>query len=454
MPKMRIQMDKKIAFLVFPDWLTPRRDNKSFDGVSNIGAYMLMDVAERNGISIGFCSVDTAFEQDIVLVSMTSQFDVLSFYKTVRRHPDWQKGRRKFRVLCGGFGLQNPFAILDYVDSFWFGRCEDEFVNWLTIEDYEHESLMYPDKPKVCKIHQVDCLYPHKIKLHAGISGHDDFTEKIMGCPNKCFFCHFSFARKHIATSEHYNLNEYGKGSQELDMFNIDDIDYRIPQITIGLDGISERLRYMVNKRISDDLVKETLLRISTNTKCRGVRLTFYNITGYETETEEDLEDLKEVLLYVAPRMKKPIALILHTTPLEPSVATPIAYSAVNIHSNSDIWRSNDIIPRFDKFTAFHSRYSGSSWTQLCEVVVGRFTEEYRNLLDLICFNPKFRNLCNADKLSFCENHFDLTNLVRRYETSEQLPSWVCESYFGQDTVRKMRDKMVEKIDKFNNKQQ
>ena len=348
--------------------------------------------------------------------------------------------------------MQNPFAILDYVDSLWFGRCEDEFINWLTIEDYEHESLMYPDKPKVCKIHQVDCLYPHEIRLHTGISGHDNFTEKIMGCPNKCFFCHFSFARKHIPTSEHYNLNEYGKGSQELDMFNIDDIDYRIPKITIGLDGISERLRYMVNKRISDDFVKETLLRISANTKCRGVRLTFYNITGYETETDEDLEDLKEVLLYVAPKMKNPIALLIHTTPLEPSVATPIAYSAVNIHSNSDVWRSKDIIPRFDRFTAFHSRYSGSSWTQLCEVVVSRFTEEYRSLLDLICFIPKFREFGNADKLSYCENHFDLTNLVRRYETSEQLPSWVCESYFGQDVVRKMRDKMVEKIDKYNNK--
>lgn len=447
-------MDKKIAFLVFPDWLSPRRDNKSFDGVSNIGAYMLMDVAERNGISIGFCSVDTAFEQDIVLVSMTSQFDVLSFYKTVRRHPDWQKGRRKFRVLCGGFGMQNPFPILDYVDSFWFGRCEDEFMNWLSIEDYEHESLMYPDKPKTCKIHQSACLYPHTFKLHTGINGHDNFREKIMGCPNKCLFCHFSFSRKHIPTSEHYNLNNYGKSTQELDMFNIDDIDYKIPMITIGLDGITERLRRLVNKPISDELVKETILRISYNTKCNGVRLTFYNITGYETESEDDLEEFKALLLDVAPKMKKPITLKLHTTPLEPSPATPIAYCAVNLHSKSDSWRNKEVMPKFDKLTSFHDRYNGSSWTQLCEILVGRFTEEYRPLLDLVCFNSKFKSLNNEEKLDFCETHFDLHNLVRRYETSEQLPSWVIESYFGQDTVRKMRDRMVEKIDKFNNKQQ
>lgn len=440
-------MERKIAFLVFPDWATARSKNKSFDGVYNIGAYMLIDVAERNGIKIDFCSIDSAREFDIVLVSLTSNYDMLSFYKSVRLHKDWQNGKRKFRVLCGGFGMQNPFLVIDFVDSFWFGRCEDEFINWLTIDDYEHESLMYPDHPKVCKIHQASKLYPNVFKLKSDVKRYNDFEERIYGCPNKCFFCHFSFARKHIKTGQHYQGIKEGRGHQELDMFNLEDIDYNCGETIIGLDGVSERLRFLVNKPIKDELVSETILNISNKTTAKVAFLKFYNISGYETETDEDYESFVEIVSRLKSKMKTKISLMLHTTPLQPSCATPMVFAPVNIKTKFSNKRGQRIIPDSEKLIVMHSPYNGGAWQQFCDVVVERFSEKYRTLADLICFNSKFNALKSDQKIDYCERHFDLGDLLRRYETTEQVPSWVCESYFGWETIRKMRDFMVKKIE-------
>lgn len=454
---MRFRMEKRVAFLVFPDWKKTRRKNGSLDGVSNIGAYMLIDVAERAGRHIGFCSVDTATQNDIVLVSLTSIYDMLAFYREVRLHPDWQKPR-KFRVLCGGFGLQNPFPVLDYVDSFWFGRCEDEFINWLDIVDYEHESLMRPDKPKVCRIHQSPELYPHPIRLHNGIASNCDFTEKIMGCPNKCFFCHFSFSRKHIKTSEHYNLKQYSHATQELDMFNLEELDYSCPKTTIGLDGMSERLRYMVNKRIPDQLVFDTIVSMSQKSEVKGEAfyLKLYNITGYESETDEDYRSFVELVRSTIPHLKKRCLLILHSTPLHPSCATPLVYSAVNIHTKLDKERGKvfccDSKDNSGKLIAMHSRYNESNFSLIESVVVERFTEQYRNLIDLICFNRKFNALKGSEKLSYCMNHYDLTDLLRAYDTTEQVPSWVCESYIGWDKIRMLRNNMLARRERITDK--
>lgn len=440
-------MERKIAFLVYPAWREPRRKNKSFDGLSNIGAYMLMDVGSRAGLDIRFCSVDSARSFDVVLVSLTSIYDVLSFYKEVRRHPDWQRGKRKFRVLAGGFGMQNPFPILDYCDSFWFGRCEDDFVNWVTIDDYEHPSLMTPDKPKVCRINQSSRLYPHQFELHTGMREHDCFTERIMGCPNKCMFCHFSFARKHINTGEHYNLAEYSKASQELDMFNLEDISPTCGKITIGLDGISERLRYRVNKPISDEKVRDTIVHISNITRIKGeaLFLKLYNIAGYETENEKDYADFAGLFDGLAERMKKRVIVILHTTPLHPSPATPLVYSAVNLHTDFENKRGRTLADYGEKLLVLHSRYNASNFATLESLVVERFMEKYRALLDMLCFNAKFNALKAAHKVRFIEDKFDVRDLVRAYGTDEQVPSWVCESYVGWDMIKRMRDIMLKK---------
>ena len=95
-----------IAFLVYPAEDKPgRRKNKSFDWTTNAGAYMVIDVLRRSGRDVKFCSPESAKEHDIVLVSLTSTFDVYNFIRAVGRKKSWRK--RDFTVVVGGFGLQN-----------------------------------------------------------------------------------------------------------------------------------------------------------------------------------------------------------------------------------------------------------------------------------------------------------------------------------------------------------
>src|SRR3990167_4353774 len=117
----------RIAFLVYAP-LKQRRTDNSFEGNDNIGAKIIEDVLKRAGFVVGRCSPETAHEWELVLVSFTSTYDVLSFYHQVALRPDWQSGKRQFKVLAGGFGMQNPIPIRRYVDYAAFGRAHEWIV--------------------------------------------------------------------------------------------------------------------------------------------------------------------------------------------------------------------------------------------------------------------------------------------------------------------------------------
>lgn len=244
-----VKIHPKTAFLVYDAWREPRRKNKSFDGLSNIGAYLLLDVCNRYGINIEFCSVDSANKYEVVLISFTSNYDVLAYAYEVGRHPDWQRGKRKFVTIGGGFGMQNPIPIKEWLDFAWFGRAENEIIDIILSKGkLKHESMLDLNSMKVCKLNQLNELYHYEIDLKTSDKKHNSYKEKIIGCPQKCFFCNYTWSRSYKKTSDHYNLSMYA-GSQELDMFNIEDYNPKTAKLTVGLDGIDEQCRYFVNKK-------------------------------------------------------------------------------------------------------------------------------------------------------------------------------------------------------------
>jgi len=179
----------KVAFLVYlPS--KQRRSNNSFEGNGNIGALVIEDILKKNGIPIDRCAPEMAHKYELVLVSFTSNFDILAFYKSVAKRKMWQPGKRTFKVLCGGFGMQNPSLIKDYIDYAFFGRAE----SWVySIVDTilgggipTHPSLMnLPD------IHEVT------ISQADEMVSINDYHESFTGCPHKCMFCHYTWARKY-----------------------------------------------------------------------------------------------------------------------------------------------------------------------------------------------------------------------------------------------------------------
>lgn len=428
----------KIAFLVIPDFQkSGRLSNESFDGVGNVGAYVCIDQLRRRGVDVGFCNYDTAGEYDVVCISLTSFFDILSLWKGLRFRKDWERGRRRFRVICGGAGLKNPFPLIEWVDAFWFGRCDTEFYDFATVPDYEHPSLMRWDAPKKCVVNQAQCLYPHTVTLGNGT----EWSEKFIGCPNKCYFCFYSYTRKHSAPGERYFLEtEHNKQSMEIDLMNWGLLAPETirPHVTVGIDGVSGRIRCAINKPITDEMLRELIVRHNFSVPKENYSLQLYMITGYETETMADVSTLYEVVRRADLECRSRVYVTVHSTPLSPEAGTPLAWSAAPYRTPFDSLRGQCIHQgRF--LQVFHNKYNTSDWQQFRQLITLRYTESQRRLLDNVLFNSKLQGLKNRDKMTWVEDHFDLRDLLREYDVDEELPAWPLVSYMGEKKIKKLR---------------
>lgn len=445
---------ERIAFLIIPDWQKNGRIlNQSFDGVGNTGAYVIIHQLRRAGLEVGFCTADTADEYDVVCISITSSFDILSLCKELRFNRKWRRGVRKFRTICGGSGLKNPFPLLEYVDRFWFGRCDAEAVDWVTDKDYQHPSIMDWDNPRECVVNQAKTLYPVAVKTGKGL-----WRENFIGCPNKCGFCFYSWTHRNIQQNEHFMLNVH-PGQMEIDLRNWDVLNAEtiVAHVTVGLDGVSERIRLAINKRITDDMLIELIERHNRAVYDRvgagkTYRLQLYNISGYETETMADFSKLAEVLRTAAKTAKARVHCVIHSTPLSPEPMTPLAWSAAPFRTPFDVLRGQYIV-QTKNFEAFHNKFNTSDWQQFCQLVLTRYSDKYAALLDNILFNPKLKVLKNSEKLSFVEHHFDIGDLLRAYDTEEKLPHWpMAYAYTPIEKLKKIRKSIRRRLYEDNKK--
>jgi hypothetical protein len=445
---MWIQMER-IAFLIIPDWQkNGRTQNQSFDGVGNTGAYVIIHQLRRAGIDVGFCTIDTADEFDVVCISVTSSFDILSLCKELRFNKKWRRGVRKFRTICGGAGLKNPFPLLEYVDRFWFGRCDTEAVQWVTDKDYQHPSIMDWDNPRECVVNQASCLFPEDVR-----TGKELWREKFIGCPNKCGFCFYSWTHRNIQQNEHYMLKVHPQ-QMEIDLQNWDLLNSEtiVPHVAVGVDGSSGRIRCAINKKITDEALLELILRHNravfdkVGGNGNAYTLQLYNITGYETECHEDYSRLYEVLRTAAKEAKGRVLCKIHSTPLSPEPLTPLAWSAAPLRTPFGVLRGQTIV-QTPKFEAFHNKFNTSDWQQFVQLVFTRYSDKYEKLLDNILFNPKLKALKTAERLSFVENHFDIGDLLREYDTEERLPHWpMAYAYTEIETLKNIRKSIKRKL--------
>lgn len=152
----------RMAFLIYAP-LKERRKNNSFIGNGNIGALVVKDMLQKSGYDVGWCVDDTAHKYDIVLVSLTSTHDVFALYRAVAPLSTWQRNKRTFSVWAGGFGMQNPTAVREYIDWAFFGRVDDwlcDIAAQLIAGGYaEHKSLMDMRTMNNVEIAQATKLY-------------------------------------------------------------------------------------------------------------------------------------------------------------------------------------------------------------------------------------------------------------------------------------------------------
>ena len=431
-------MKSDIAILVFSALKKKRKDN-SFDGNDNIGALVVKDILERAGAIINFCAPETACKFKVVLVSLTSTYDVYSFFKQVARRPEWQPDVRKFKVVIGGFGLQNPYPIRNYADYALFGRADKIIIDLVSSalkgECFNHESVMNLPNVTPVKMAQADELYPYQCKF----SKSKIFSESFIGCPNKCKFCHYTWARKSKGHhGEYINQSLAGSSSPEMTWKEMVKSKGKLGRVRSAIDGFSQRLRFLFGKRITDSEIIDGIERLGAyegNTVC-----IVYNISNMPTETESDREELYQTI--AAARPENRVIIVLHSTPFRPSLATPMQWEGVTLEPNWNKYGAS-IIFDSEKLRAVHSTGNEAPYSHLISVIAERATDKTDKLFKAICFHPKLQKGTAMRRVNILQRNFDLRQYLKQYDIgSLDYPASFLAGYIEQKKIEKIAFKM------------
>jgi len=344
-------MSSDAAWLIFGKYRPDRYQRNSWVAMQPLGVKVLQEIMTQAGLAIDTCSPQ-APHSNVVLVSLTSEQDVAQFYQQVSLLEHWQPRVRTFRVVAGGYGMQNPYPLRDYVDYMFFGRAESEIVQLLADATARRPS----HHPAV--MNAFEQIHPVEVVQAQTLYDGQIFQEAFTGCPLKCKFCHYTFARKHQGTDHAYSMNTatrgalyvqttgHGtggaqgeqKGNLEITWPQL--LDWPHPQyyphVTVGLDGPSVRLRTLYGKPISDSEIVEgldTYFRDSHQAGLSGSFFKIYDIGGFPGETQTDRQQLERALCQVAPppRTDYKATVIVHVTPFKASAWTPMQWEAFSL---------------------------------------------------------------------------------------------------------------------------
>jgi len=408
-------MKESVGVLVF---LPERaRGKNSFDDNINIGANVIVNELKKARIDVSFCSAHTANRHKIVLVSLTSTYDIYNFYTEVGKNAKWQKCNRDFVVIAGGFGMQNPTVIRDYIDYAVFGRADGFIVDMVkTILGGGHfendHTMKMPD------------IYRVKMAM-SGLYKSDFFDEKFIGCKNKCKFCHYTWSRKRIGDDIGYHQELFGRSPELLFKDINKDISGRV---LTAIDGFSEKLRFVFGKKISTASIINKINDIGSDRE-KMVVMRVYNIGNMPYETADDVRELYDALGKIDKKCK--CILVLQTTPFRPSLITPMRWYGASLSPNWNKRAAKYIVDNGKgKFNAIHSFTNESSFSHLKTLVVERATVETDRIFDTICFSKKLKKF-NADKkVRLIKNNFDISKYTKKYSPDDKYaPGWFLSSY-------------------------
>lgn len=405
----------------------------------NAGMAVVCDILRRAGFDdIQYCSSANVSKFDMVMFSVTSDCD---WWEFVAERVHWEKGN--YKVVVGGQGVLNPRPFLEIVDYFVLGRaeniqaklaqsilegeeCIDEHI--VSSKSYSIDKLYY--------INQTQEIYPYDVKLDNGQTYHED----VIGCNHKCLFCGYTWQRKQ-AQHEAFNYSGLWNGGADreramIDMHNGVDVDL-VKLRTTAIDGLSQRLRYAVNKKISREMLQEFLERLAKCEKPHQVK--FYNIIGYPTETLEDWEEFLEDIQIVdhnMPKQEKQTSILLHSTPFRAMPATPLACEPMSyVNYRGLIARrlgkgqyTGNIFYQGNAMWAVESMATESLPTVIQSAIIWRGTEKDTSNIIKLAQSKQFATASSKVKQATLEKYFDVGTLFGRFDP-ETLPTRNIRTY-------------------------
>jgi radical SAM superfamily enzyme YgiQ (UPF0313 family) len=403
--------------------------NENYNRRSWPGFEMVLDVLRRAGHAVEYAGKSTVHLYDVVLISITSDCDWWSF---IAEREQWLKG--DYKVIAGGAGVLNIKPFLSWVDVFVFGRAENLILNIIREyqkgNQYTHESICYSNEFKNEKsymICQANKTYDNKFILANGKT----YSEQSIGCPNKCYFCGYTWQRRYIGDGTFTaGADSMSSGNRErtiLELVKISPEEWQkdAPVRIVGLDGMSESMRMNANKKITREIWREFLSRLAYIKNPHQVKV--YCIVGYPNETIDDWRELVEDIRIADEKIKqqKQWSLVFHITPFRPMPATPAATWEMSYENyRGEIAKRLKQNPKM-KGNIF---YQGNAYW----CVEGMGTDSLAAvILSAICLRGDENDAENIRRLAITKKYWALT-MFQKQKTLEKY--FDCDKLFGKYT--------------------
>ena len=413
------------------------------------GMELIKDVLVRAGFDVDYCGAETVQDYHIILVSITCPIDWYSF---ISERVGWQKG--DYTVIVGGPGVMDIRPVLPFADIFVFGRGEAIIIPLVkaVLQDqaYEHPAVAYAEDfsvDKTYRIEQTNRCYPFPITLANGKL----FIEQGIGCQRKCLFCSYAWHRQKVG---HSTQKDSGAGKQlfpsndEVTFFELD-LDHPDTwgrHLILGLDGMSYRLRKMVNKPITPLMLEKFAAHLFPG------RHNVYCIVGYPGENEDDYRELGETLERGARQRKSTdprCGFILVCTPFNAQPATPAATWPMTttdfrgrigrlVGSKLRNLRRGHSIVETDNFWV-NEGWTNSLSSHYLWVLLVRGIEEDTDVVRMISSSKQFQRADSLTRLATLEKYLDIDRLVREY-TWEDLPTRYLQTYLPNEGLARLSD--------------
>lgn len=437
----------KICAYVQEQYAKANYKNECLDTRQFVGLRVIIDAINRAGYEVEWAGKATVHKYDVVLVSLTSDCD---WWTYIAERVVWQRGG--YKVIIGGAGLLHITPFLPFADYFVWGRGENTAPALIKALDGRGEckanSVVSAEaflENGEYYIEQVDRPYPHEIKL----TEKSNYCEGAMGCNHKCLFCGYTWQRKFMSEKGYYQISGGlfgGVADKEralLDYIdNKENVSFSKLRIT-AIDGFSERLRFSVNKKISDDMLR-TFLRDMIISSAKPHQLKLFNLCGLPTETEDDWWELIEAFKStedLSTKTGKQWSIVLHTTPFRAMPATPMACAPMSYRNyRGEFARilgkglKGNIIYQGKTLWSVESMGTDSLSTVTLSAIAHRGDERDTDNIIKISANKKFWSASSPVKQATLEKYFDVGRLFKAY-TPEELPSRYLKTYAKVDRM-------------------
>ena len=440
----------KIAIYVFREYAKSAPKNDSYEGRLFPGIEIVKSAMEKAGLTVEYCDKTTAHKYQIVLVSIIASCDVWTY---IGERMEWSKSNKPF-VVVGGPGVMNVRGYLDCFDAAVFGRGEDVIVPLIkSVESgsrMEDLSVCYADEFSVDKRYEYkQAIRPWgKYKLANG----RDADENMIGCYRRCLFCNYTWSRRWSQTEWNQGKSIWGV-SKEMTFF---DIDVNNPETmkdfsVVGLDGYSERLRFMVGKGITRVMWRSFVQNLSSSGNQYAKRMVkVFNMCGLPTETTTDVDEMREDATLggeaAKPNPDGRVSLIaLWFTPFEaipgtPSAIWPMKYFQYterdltgNATSPGNVYSGNHVSVKLLPGSA------KSLYSVFLNAIIQRAEEQHSDSIRKIAMSGKFWSAPSDVKRLTLEKYFNPESFFKGH-TWESLPSRYLHSYIGDECVRALSE--------------